>query len=81
MALLILGLVALCGAVAAGAVAITMPAAGDPRVARSLAQWMTYELLGLWAGDDRPGVLEWAEGRAQGGPDFIVELSVRKNGR
>jgi hypothetical protein len=59
----------------------TVSREGAQRVARSLAQWMTYELLGLWAGDDRPGVLEWAEGRTQGGPDFVVELSVRKNGR
>jgi tight adherence protein C len=37
MALLVVGLVALCAAVAAGAVAITGPTAGDARVARSLA--------------------------------------------
>ncbi len=59
----------------------TVPREGAQRVARSLAQWMTYDLLGLWTGDDRPAVLERAESRAEQGPDFIVEISVRKGGR
>jgi hypothetical protein len=54
---------------------------GAQRVARSLAQWMTYDLLGLWTGDDRPAVLERAEGGAERGPDFIVEIAIRKGGR
>jgi hypothetical protein len=60
---------------------VTVPREGTQRVARSLAQWLTYELLGLWTGDDRPAVLEWAEGQASPGPDFLVEVSVRKNAR
>ena len=59
----------------------TVSREGAQRVARSLAQWMTYDLLGLWPGDDRPAVLERAEGAAERGPDFVVELSVRKTGR
>ena len=59
----------------------TLSREGAQRVARSLAQWMTYDLLGLWTGDDRPAVLERAEARAEGGPDFVVELSVRKSAR
>ncbi|PTL78528.1 hypothetical protein [Vitiosangium sp. GDMCC 1.1324] len=59
----------------------TVPREGAQRVARSLAQWMTYDLLGLWAGDDRPVVLERAEAGAERGPDFVVEISVRKTGR
>jgi hypothetical protein len=51
---------------------------GVQRVARSLAQWMVYDLIGLWAGDERPAVLERAEGRAEQVPDFLVELSIRK---
>jgi len=59
----------------------TVSREGAQRVARSLAQWMTYDLLGLWTGDDRPAVLERAEGTSEQGPDFVVELSVRKTGR
>ncbi|WNG34541.1 hypothetical protein F0U61_13505 [Archangium violaceum] len=59
----------------------TVSREGTQRVARSLAQWMTYDLLGLWTGDDRPAVLERAEGISAQGPDFIVEISVRKTGR
>ncbi|HYO53520.1 hypothetical protein [Archangium sp.] len=59
----------------------TVSREGAQRVARSLAQWMTYDLLGLWTGDDRPAVLERTEGSAERGPDFIVEISVRRGGR
>jgi hypothetical protein len=59
----------------------TVSREGAQRVARSLAQWMTYDLLGLWTGDDRPAVLERAEEGAERGPDFVVEISVRKGGR
>jgi hypothetical protein len=48
------------------------------RPARSLAQWLTYDVLGLWTGDERPTVLEHAEGRTEPRPDFTVELSLRK---
>ena len=44
----------------------TVSREGAQRVARSLAQWMTYELLGLWSGDDRPEVLERALGARRG---------------
>ena len=69
------------GLMEAQASLVMVPREGTQRVARSLAQWMTYELLGLWTGDDRPAVLEWAEGQASPGPDFLVEVSVRKNAR
>jgi len=59
----------------------TVPREGVQRVGRSLAQWMTYELLGLWTGDDRPGVGEWAGADTPDGPDFVVDISVRKNAR
>jgi hypothetical protein len=59
----------------------TVSREGAQRVARSLAQWMTYDLLGLWTGDDRPAVLERAESGTAQGPDFVVEISVRKTGR
>jgi hypothetical protein len=59
----------------------TVSREGAQRVARSLAQWMTYDLLGLWTGDDRPAVLERAEAGAERGPDFVVEISVRKRGQ
>ena len=42
---------------------------------------MTYELLGLWSGDDRPEALEQALGAGEGCPDFVVELVIRKTGR
>ncbi|HSP81958.1 MAG TPA: hypothetical protein VLQ93_25785 [Myxococcaceae bacterium] len=59
----------------------TVTREGAQRVGRSLAQWMTYELLGLWTGDDRPAVLERVEGDERQGPDFVVELSVRRGPR
>ncbi|WP_257459832.1 hypothetical protein [Archangium lipolyticum] len=59
----------------------TVSREGAQRVARSLAQWMTYDLLGLWTGDDRPAMMERAEGRSERCPDFIVEVSIRKGGR
>ncbi|WP_434382677.1 hypothetical protein [Melittangium boletus] len=59
----------------------TVPRESVQRVGRSLAQWMTYELLGLWTGDDRPGVLEWTQDGAANGPEFVVDISVRKNAR
>lgn len=59
----------------------TVSREGAQRAARSLAQWMTYDLLGLWSGDDRPEVLEHAEREGEGSPDFVVEVSVRKTER
>jgi hypothetical protein len=59
----------------------TVSREGAQRVARSLAQWMTYDLLGLWTGDDRPAVLARTEPGAERGPEFIVEISVRKRGQ
>lgn len=50
---------------------------GVQRAARSLSQWLIYELLGLWTGDERPAVVEQAGGRAEHRPDFIVELTMR----
>lgn len=54
---------------------------GVQRSARSLAQWMTYELLGLWTGDERPEVVAQARSGTERQPDFVVTLSVRKSGR
>jgi hypothetical protein len=48
------------------------------RATRSLAQWLTYELIGLWTGDERPAVVESARGAEASAPDFLVELSIRK---
>ncbi|SET99935.1 hypothetical protein SAMN05443639_106240 [Stigmatella erecta] len=54
---------------------------GAQRVARSLSQWLTYDLLGLWSGDDRPEVLARSERSEEEVPDFVVEISVRKSGK
>ncbi|AKJ06633.1 hypothetical protein ATI61_105385 [Archangium gephyra] len=59
----------------------TVSREGAQRVAHSLAQWMTYDLLGLWTGDDRPALLARTEPGAERSPDFIVEISVRKRGQ
>ncbi len=49
-----------------------VPREGVQRVARSLAQWLVGEVVGLWTGDERPEALARAR-LEQGGPDFIVE--------
>jgi hypothetical protein len=48
------------------------------RAARSLAQWLTYELIGLWTGDERPEVVEAARGTEASAPDFVVEIAIRQ---
>ncbi len=50
---------------------------GVQRTARSLSQWLVYELLGLWTGDERPSVVEQARGGVESRPDFVVELTLR----
>lgn len=52
-----------------------VPREGVQRVARSLAQWLVGEWLGLWTGDDRIESLAQARWE-QRGPDFVVELRL-----
>ena len=54
----------------------SVPRDGVQRVARSLAQWLVGDFMGLWAGDERPEAL--AQARAeQDGADFVVEWVLR----
>ncbi|WP_164018715.1 hypothetical protein [Pyxidicoccus trucidator] len=53
-----------------------VPREGVQRVARSLAQWLVGEFMGLWAGDERPEALARARAE-QEGPDFVVEWVLR----
>lgn len=54
---------------------------GVPREAaqaasRPLAQWLVYDVLGLWVGDERPDVIAAArEGAAAAG--FVVDVTIR----
>ncbi|WP_223645952.1 hypothetical protein [Corallococcus sp. EGB] len=54
---------------------------GVPREAaqgasRPLAQWLVYDVLGLWVGDERPDVIDASrEGEAAAG--FVVDVTVR----
>ncbi|MCY1042330.1 hypothetical protein OV208_13475 [Corallococcus sp. bb12-1] len=55
--------------------------AGVPReaaqaVSRPLAQWLVYDVLGLWVGDERPEVVD-AVREGDAGADFVVDLLVR----
>lgn len=50
---------------------------GVRRAARSLSQWLVYELMGLWCGDERPSVVEQVRGDAEHRPDFVVEVTMR----
>ncbi|MFP2896133.1 hypothetical protein ACLEQD_06315, partial [Corallococcus sp. 4LFB] len=43
---------------------------------RSLAQWLVYDVLGLWVGDERPDVVEAAR-EGDGAAEFVVDVTVR----
>ena len=48
------------------------------RAARSFAQWITYDLMGLWVGDERAEILEIAKGNHPGRkPRFLVSITIR----
>jgi hypothetical protein len=48
------------------------------RASRSLAHWLTFDLIGLWVGDERSEVLQKAKGDVPGrGPRWLVEISIR----
>ncbi|TSC25912.1 hypothetical protein [Corallococcus sp. Z5C101001] len=54
---------------------------GVPREAvqgasRSLAQWLVYDVLGLWVGDERPDVVT-AACEGDSAAEFVVDLTVR----
>ncbi|MBU8897003.1 hypothetical protein KRR26_15395 [Corallococcus sp. M34] len=53
-----------------------LPREPAQRVARGLAPWLIYDLLGLWTGDERPQAMDEATVE-EGGPDFLVELNLR----
>lgn len=61
----------------------TLPLRSIQHASRSLAHWLTYDLLGLWTGDDDPAVLDKAEGRGPGfHPEHMVTITVhRRPGR
>jgi hypothetical protein len=46
------------------------------RAARSLAQWLVGDLVGLWTGDERPEALARARQETDA-PDFVVEWVLR----
>jgi hypothetical protein len=47
---------------------------------RSLAQWLTYDIFGLWTGDERKEVLAKAEPHGAGlSPRFVVTVRIRSN--
>ncbi|MFP2926251.1 hypothetical protein ACLESO_13745 [Pyxidicoccus sp. 3LG] len=46
------------------------------RAARSLAQWLVGDVMGLWSGDERPEALALTRAE-QEGPDFVVEWAFR----
>lgn len=43
---------------------------------RSLAKWMTYDVIGLWAGDPRVDVVRKAAGAEGRRPYLLIELEV-----
>lgn len=48
------------------------------RAARSFAQWITFDLIGLWVGDERTEILEIAKGKHPGRrPRFLVSITIR----
>jgi len=45
---------------------------------RSLAHWLTFDLLGLWIGDERREMIRKATGERPGAaPRFLVEVDIR----
>jgi hypothetical protein len=54
----------------------SVPRDGVQRVARSLAQWLVGDFMGLWSGDERPEALARARAE-QDGADFVVEWALR----
>lgn len=47
---------------------------------RSLAHWLTYDLFGLWTGDERKEILDKAAGAKPGwAPRFIVTVVIHRN--
>ncbi|MBF0311522.1 MAG: hypothetical protein HQL56_18580 [Magnetococcales bacterium] len=52
------------------------------RGARSLSHWLVYDVIGLWTGDERPEIIQKAEGDHKGRkPRFLVAVTVRKGKR
>jgi len=48
------------------------------RAARSLAHWITFDLIGLWIGDERAELLKMAKGDHPGRrPRFMVSITIR----
>jgi hypothetical protein len=56
----------------------TLPKAIAYQASRSLATWMTYDLLGLWVGDERADFVNVAGGLGDGKKPYgMVEISVK----
>jgi len=49
------------------------PAAGA-RLGKSIADWLLFDVIGLWSGDHRQAVVEKAEGRDGAKPFLMVEV-------
>ncbi len=48
------------------------------RAAKSLANWLLLDIIGLWTGDERREAIERARGKHPGrGPRFLVEITAR----
>ncbi|MBF0421528.1 MAG: hypothetical protein HQL73_00895 [Magnetococcales bacterium] len=49
------------------------------RGARSFSHWLVYDVIGLWTGDERPEIIQKAEGGNKGRkPRFLVAVTVHK---
>jgi hypothetical protein len=58
----------------------TLPRIPTYYASRSLAHWMTYDLFGLWTGDERVALVEKAQGEGRGySPRFVVSVRIHRN--
>nr|VFJ65517.1 MAG: hypothetical protein BECKDK2373B_GA0170837_11518 [Candidatus Kentron sp. DK] len=58
----------------------TLPHAPTYYASRSFAHWLTYDLFGLWTGDERQEIVEKAKGGKPGySPRFVVSVVIHRN--
>ncbi|MFZ1626178.1 MAG: hypothetical protein WAT81_00050 [Candidatus Moraniibacteriota bacterium] len=58
----------------------TLPQAPTYYASRSFAHWLTYDLFGLWTGDEKSEVVEKAKGGKPGySPRFVVSVVIHRN--
>jgi hypothetical protein len=46
-------------------------------IGKSLASWLLYDVIGLWAGDPNPKLLDKAKGCAGSEPYILAKLTAR----